>query len=88
MIPVLSLSQIGQYMARLEVGPRALPRITCALCQKPIDRVLWFRDERTCEQVYRLECHGLYEIFRVEDCLLEAASDVIAVDYVAFRPKR
>lgn len=40
-------------------------RVICAVCRRPVDRLVQHQDDLTSERVLRAECHGAVDIMRV-----------------------
>ncbi len=38
--------------------PKLLPRIRCAICDKPVDEVIEWYDDLSCEWRLKVRCHG------------------------------
>lgn len=47
-------------------GSPLAPRISCAVCRRPVDRVSWSDDHDTGERVIRAHCHGDVDEMRVD----------------------
>lgn len=46
--------------------PKQLPRIRCAICEKPVDEVIEMYDELSCEWRLKVRCHGETDYMAVQ----------------------
>lgn len=44
-----------------------LPRIRCAVCDKPVDHIVWSEDRANDTQVLAVSCHGERETMSLSD---------------------
>lgn len=77
--------------ARLPDVP--LPRVRCAICDKPVDRVVASYEVAPMCHVLTVQCHGDSESMRLEDYLLaeigtDVARQIRSQEGVAFATKR
>jgi hypothetical protein len=49
---------------------------TCAVCQKPVDSFVMYRDEWQHQTVYEARCHGQLQTVRLDDATLVAAKSL------------
>ena len=62
-------------------------KITCALCNKPVDRIFVRYDNYYMGYLVHVECHGEVDQCRIPDCLLEELGQDQFKEGVAFRPE-
>ena len=66
------------------------PRITCAICKKPVDRLEWGDDWNTGDRWVRAYCHGEVDNMRIsQETLLRLRHDLSDSPHgVAFQDAR
>lgn len=71
----------------------ALPRVRCAICERPVERLVWERSPSEFGVSLTAYCHGDEDRMRVEDSFLarlskEEADELFSSEGVAFLAKR
>lgn len=52
---------------------------TCAVCNKPVERIIWWTDHARCQKHCRVECHGATEEVVLTEKLLYAAEGTLTM---------
>ena len=67
------------------------PRIRCALCDKPVDRIEWRDDPRSFARIISVYCHGDRDTMELtEECIQQRglADQIMEQEGVAFSAAR
>lgn len=64
------------------------PRIRCAICQKPVDRLEWGTEEFGRWLIVRAYCHGDVDTMHLDAWQMQNMREIDLQDGVAFETKR